>query len=174
MAALVGTIAVLFMVPSSLEVYLTLLSIMFLFTFGILFFSVLRIRRTIKSIAYAFPNEKLISVHFFNFPTWTVLVLADTALSWTVIRMGDVDKFSSVDAELTYAKLYFWDGVVTNIQVIFAFWMELFLLYLIWRSTNDNVTERYGVKDLILGRKVPVIVFIKNKSLLQKIVTNEL
>ena len=88
--------------------------------------------------------------------------------------MGDVDKFSSVDAELTYAKLYFWDGVVTNIQVLFAFWMELFLLYLIWRSTNDNVTERYGVKDLILGRKVPVIVFIKNKSLLQKIVTNEL
>ena len=173
-AALVGTIAVLFMVPSSLEVYLALLSIMFLFTFGILFFSVVRIRKTIKSIAYAFPNEKLIKIHFCNFPTWTVLVLADTALAYSLLRMGDVDQFSSDDAKLTYAKLYFWDGVVTNIQVVFAFWMELFLLYLIWRSTNDNVTERYGVKDLILGRKVPVIVFIKNKSLLQKIVTNEL
>ena len=47
-------------------------------------------------------------------------------------------------------------------------------MYLIYRSTKDHITERFGVKDLILGRKVPLIVFIKNKSLLQKIVMNEL
>ena len=42
------------------------------------------------------------------------------------------------------------------------------------KSTNNEEVERYGTKDLVLGRKVPMIVFIKNKNLLKKIYFNEL
>ena len=137
-AALVGTLSVLFLLPHYLTFYLILLSSMLLFTFGILFFSVVRMRKTIKSIAYAFPNERLITIHFINFPTWTILVLADTALNLSLLSMGKVNEFSSDEEKLRFKKIYFWDGVVSNIQVLFAFWLEIFLLYLILRSTNDT------------------------------------
>ena len=64
--------------------------------------------------------------------------------------------------------------IVTNLQIPFNLWLGLFLLYLILKSTENNDYDRYGVQDLVLGHKVPPIVFIKNRSLLKKIVTNEL
>ena len=39
-----------------------------LFIYLILFGSVCRMRATIKSLAYSFPNEHLMCIHFINFP----------------------------------------------------------------------------------------------------------
>ena len=64
--------------------------------------------------------------------------------------------------------------IVTNIQTPFSCWLGLWLLYLILKSTSESNLDRFGVRDLVLGRKVPPIVFIKNRSLLKQIVTNEL
>ena len=76
--------------------------------------------------------------------------------------------------EITHAKVLFSSLVITNFQIPFNFYLGLWLLYLILKSTDNNVIDRYGVQDLVLGHKVPPIVFIKNKSLLKKIITNEL
>ena len=62
-------------------IFTTLLPSLLIFTCFILLYSVLRIRITIKEIAYAFPNEKLMCVHLINFVVWSVLVVLQTALS---------------------------------------------------------------------------------------------
>ena len=62
-------------------IFTTLLPSLLIFTCFILLYSVLRIRSTIKEIAYAFPNEKLMCVHLINFVVWSVLVVLQTALS---------------------------------------------------------------------------------------------
>ena len=64
--------------------------------------------------------------------------------------------------------------VTTNIQIPFNFWLGLWLLYLILKSTDSNELDRYGIQDLVLGHKVPPIVFIKNKSLLKNIISHQL
>ena len=84
-AVLVGIMASLLLSPDYLTFYLVLLPIMFVFTFGILFYSVVRMRKTIKSIAYAFPNERLMIIHFINFPFWSALVVTDTVLAILLI-----------------------------------------------------------------------------------------
>ena len=71
-------------------------------------------------------------------------------------------------------KILFASEVVTNIQIPFSCWLGIWLLYLILKSTAESDLDRYGVRDLVLGRKVPPIVFIKNRSLLKQIVTNDL
>ena len=71
-------------------------------------------------------------------------------------------------------KIMYASSVITNIQVPFSFWLGVWLLYLILKSTTVSNLEKYGVQDLVLGRKVPPIVFIKNRSLLKDIVTNDL
>ena len=63
---------------------------------------------------------------------------------------------------------------MTNLQVFYCFWVGFFILFLILKSTNTDEVERHGIKDLVLGRKVPMLVFIKNKSLLKKIYANEM
>ena len=37
-------------------------------------------RKTVKSVAYAFPNEKLMFIHFVNFPIWIFLIPSETVL----------------------------------------------------------------------------------------------
>ena len=71
-------------------------------------------------------------------------------------------------------KVLFSSMLITNVQIPFSCWLGLWLLYLIMKSTASNELDRYGVQDLVLGHKVPPIVFIKNKSLLKEIMTNEL
>ena len=57
------------------------------------------------------------------------------------------------------------------LQDIFAFYLSMFFLYLILLSTKESDKK---VVDPVLGRKVPLIVFIKNKNLLKKVATEEI
>ena len=81
-----------FLFPRTLPVrwaYETLLPAMLIFTCFILLYSVLKIRRTIKEIAYAFPNEKLMCVHLINFVVWSVLVILQTILSILAVNLEE-------------------------------------------------------------------------------------
>ena len=74
-----------------------------IFTCFILLYSVLRIRSTIKEIAYAFPNEKLMILHFVNFVVWSVLVVFQTGLSIAAMNIEDkVDPDVPSQDELIY------------------------------------------------------------------------
>ena len=57
------------------------------------------------------------------------------------------------------------------LQDIFAFYLSMFFLYLILLSTKESDKK---VIDPVLGRKVPLIVFIKNRNLLKKVATEEI
>ena len=54
---------------------------------------------------------------------------------------------------------------------MFALYVAIFLLILIMISTKE---EMKTATDVVLGRKVPLIVFIKNKGLLKQIMTDNL
>ena len=56
-------------------------------------------------------------------------------------------------------------------QDLFAFYLSMFFLYLILVSTKISEQK---VVDPVLGRKVPLIVFIKNRNLLKKVATEEI
>ena len=63
--------------------------------------------------------------------------------------------------------------VIKNMEVIVTFWVGFFIVFLIFKSTNKESIKRNGVTDPVLNRKVPMMVFLKNKSLVKKIYTSE-
>ena len=76
--------------------------------------------------------------------------------------------------KLTHNKILFSSLFITNVQIPFYTWLSLWLLYLILKSTASETIDNFGVKDLVLGHKVPPIVFVKNQKLLKQIVTSEI
>ena len=78
--ASVTTICVFYVFDNYYEYYNAFYPFLLTIIYLILFYSVYQMRKTIKSIAYAFPNEKLMCVHFINFPIWIVLITSETVL----------------------------------------------------------------------------------------------
>ena len=172
--AAINSIAYLYPKSDARFVFDLLVPTLLIFTCFILLYSVLRMRATIKKIAYAFPNEKLMLVHIINFLVWCILV-------GVVIGLGIADRKTSKDvvsgvhnnAMLSYFKLAWWAQLFIFIQNLFALYVAMFLLFLILTSTKEEEQQNQP-QDVVLGHKVPLIVFIKNKSMLKNIVTNEL
>ena len=115
--------------------YLSLTPILLIFCFFVLFYSVFRMRKTIKSIKFAFPNEKLMIIHFVNFPIWLVIISLESFLTIIVLNMnGKVannDEISETMLKLT--KIMFLERVMASIQTFFCFWMGFFVLFLIFK-----------------------------------------
>ena len=110
-------------------------------------------RRTINSIQYAFPNEKLMNIHFVNFPIWTILVIMATSLGAASDSMdSNIGSDEVSEAALKLWKVEFSTMVFTNVQAAFGAWIQFFILFLIFKSTKTDQIEKYGVKDLILDR----------------------
>ena len=80
----------------------------------------------------------------------------------------------NADQKITHNKILFSSLFITNVQIPFFTWLSLWLLYLILKSTASEEVDNFGVKDLVLGHKVPPIVFVKNQKLLKQIVTSEI
>ena len=150
--------------------YVALMTFIYLILFG----SVCSMRGTIKSLAYSFPNERLMCIHFVNFPIWILLSSIDTVLGMMAHTIASQTEPLDTDEKLKMLKITYAKAVVTNIQVPFSFWLGVWLLYLILKSTTMNDLDKSGVQDVVLGRKVPPIVFIKNRSLLKEILANDL
>ena len=73
--------------------YVALMTFIYLILFG----SVCRMRSTIKSLAYSFPNERLMCIHFVNFPIWILLSTADTVLGMIVNSMANQEEPLDLD-----------------------------------------------------------------------------
>ena len=96
------------------NMYVILMPIIDLFTLSILVISVIRIRRTIKSVKSAFPNDRLIIVHFINLTIW--IILASTAIVWNDQAMHLHAANPSTDADkIRLAKKIFWVGVIESV-----------------------------------------------------------
>ena len=171
---LVGTISVCYVFDRTYSYYNTFYPILLTLIFTILFAAVLNMRATMLSIAYAFPNERLMCIHFINFPVWIILIIAETVLGVISLNMDSKMSTATPEQELKHVKILYSSLMFSNIQIPFNLWLGLWLLFLILKSTSSDDLSRYGIKDLILGHKVPPIVFIKNRSLLRQIVTSEL
>ena len=170
----VSVLCFCYVMPGFYELYQIFYPIVLLFIFSMLLYAGLGIHRTIKQVARAFPNEKLICVHFINFVLWLTLIIAETVLG-TISDFMDNRIDSLTDQQkLTHVKILYSSLIFTNIQIPFVFWLSLWLLYLILKSTASRAVESYGVRDLVLGHKVPPIVFVKNQKLLKQIVASEI
>ena len=75
-----ATISIFYVSADSYKYYNGIFPILLALIFSILFVSVCQIRSTIKSIAYSFPNERLMCIHFINFPIWIILIAVETVL----------------------------------------------------------------------------------------------
>ena len=62
--------------------------------------------------------------------------------------------------------------IVQMFQFIFDTYVSVFLIFVIYKFSADDETEE--VHDMILGKKVHAVVFIKNQKLLQDAIKNEL
>ena len=76
----IGTISVCYVSDDYYNYYDKSYPILLTIIFAILFGSVISMRATMKSIEYAFPNERLMSIHFINFPIWIGLISVETVL----------------------------------------------------------------------------------------------
>ena len=61
---------------------------------------------------------------------------------------------------------------VQIIMFIFDTYVSIFLVFVIYKFSAEDVVEE--VDDLILGKKVHAVVFMKNQKLLQDAIKNEL
>ena len=75
-----ATISIFYVSADSYKYYNGIFPFLLALIFSILFVSVCQIRSTIKSIAYSFPNERLLCIHFINFPIWIILIAVETVL----------------------------------------------------------------------------------------------
>ena len=62
-------------------------------------------------------------------------------------------------------KLMYIYWINCNITDIFTFWMDLFLIFLLVRFTREKFSM---LKDRVLDRNVPNIVFINNTKLIKE------
>ena len=122
---------------------------------SLVIYAVCQIRLVIKSIEYALPNHKLMSIIFINYLMFAVFCFTCSVLELVYFREikknGDVDTVESL--KIAYALLIF-----RLISQTFAHYAAIFLVVLIlWFTRERQLAE---VQDSLLGKKVPKIVFI--------------
>ena len=111
----VSVICFFYVADGFYEYYQFSYPLVLLFIFSVLLYAVLGIRKTIKTVAHAFPNERLICIHFFNFVLWLVLIFAETVLG-TISDIMDLKLDSlTLDQRLTHVKILYSSLVFTNI-----------------------------------------------------------
>ena len=123
-----------------IEIYNTAVySSVMLLNMLILAWSVLKIRKTIKSLKNGFPNEKLIKIHLIN------SCLATLSFFLSIIFLILVEKTGQTDYVIN-----FFNVLVSLIAFAFQLYMDSFLLYVIQRFTRREI--RKSETDKVLGR----------------------
>ena len=74
--------------------------------------------------------------------------------------------------ELSNLKLTFFEHLLGVLQVTFATYMDIFLLYLVCRFAKEN--KNVEARDPILRKRVPNIVFLQNQKLLAEAMRGQL
>ena len=80
-----------------------------------------------------------------------------------ILEDSDVDYYSP---KMVFAmKLQYAYWIEECVADVFILYMDLFLIYLIFRFTRHD--QQHLMNDTVLGRSVPSIVFINNQKLLK-------
>lgn len=140
-----------------------------LFSGFVLIYSVFSIRKMIRRIEHALPNERLVILHMVNFLLFILFELFLMSLSFASATMNQID---TPEEQLTLLKLEFAGTSVGLFNTVYSTYMEIFLLYLIMVFTRER--QNLEMTDTVLGKKVPSIVFIQNQKLLKDTIKNEL
>ena len=107
----------------------------------ILAYSVIKIRRMIKRLHNAFPNECFIAVHVINSFIYAVLYLIlGIMLIIQNDKLEEISEYEQPPPELSLQllKIFFYYELVYMMTLVFQIYMDGFLLYLILRFTNTN------------------------------------
>ena len=108
-----------------------------------------------------FPNEAFIRVHLANTFVYAVLYLtfgfisiadSETELEFVTKEMPESKDF------LTLMKMRFFYDLIFILICVFSIYMDLFLLYLVYRFTKVSLQTKN--RDLVLEKDVPSILFI--------------
>ena len=105
----------------------------------ILAYSVWCIRQTIQTLLHVFPNESFIGVHLANSFAYAILYLILGAMAIKRRRLNKRIGFNpGHELILKYIKINFYYDLIFIIIIIFSVYMDLFLLYLVFRFTKRS------------------------------------
>ena len=122
----------------------------------------------IQGLDHAYPKERLIHVKVISFFTYTVIMLSGYGMLLFIAMSGNVETQESYLNLLKFSYLYFMVSITCN---LFTCYIVILMLYIIVQITSKEVNTE--LKDTILGRRVPQIVYINNLRLLKKSVERE-
>ena len=102
----------------------------------VLFISLAKIAKTIKSVQNAFPNENFVWINWWNLIIFTLLnlILFVMKMLQEVMTNSD-DNVIDSDYEKTYWRMELSSLVFFVVQYTFALYMDLFLFYLVLKFT---------------------------------------
>ena len=103
-------------------------------------------RRAIANGGFAKTNDVLVMVHAVNFIVWCLLETTETIL------------FNTTQGENPHYSLKVAFGLVEQLIYVYETYINCFLVYLISRFAVEN--KNAEVRDPILGKKVPNLVFL--------------
>ena len=147
--------------------YLILDFVMYSVSSTIFLYALFHIRRTIKALEDAFPNEWFMLIHAINFIVFILISLITFILSMMYARA--LSDETSDEQLLRRLRLQKWCLVANNIQLPFQAYFDLFVLYLILRNT-----KRHGCAEGNMnGKNVQNIVFLKNRQYLRDVLQHE-
>ena len=95
-----------------------------------------RIRSTIRSIRIAQSNEKLALIHFLNIVIYTVLAFCVRIFEWKSNTYSKLSEHLENQYNYFYYRVIF--GYFLISQNAFALYLDLFVLYLILKFTNEK------------------------------------
>ena len=123
------------------------------------------IRKSILAYSDLKPNQTLVNVHVFNSIAFAFLSLTQVWIhAWALQIEKDPDFQTSSEKRVLSAKLTYFYWLNRSVTDVFNTWMDLFLIYLLFRFTRE---KQKMIKEHVLGRDVPSIVFINNQRLIK-------
>ena len=141
------------------------MGVLLLFTSSIFLYSIYTIWGLIQGIDHAYSNERLILVKGISFFTYALLMLAGYSMLVYIASSHAVETRRSYLNLLKFSYLYFLVSIICN---LFTSYTVFLMLYTVVRTAGRDVNIE--LRDSILGRRIPQIVFIQNLRLLKKAV----
>ena len=141
------------------------MGVLLLFTSFVFLYAIYTIWDLIQGIGHAYPNERFILVKGIIFFTYTVLMLVGYGMLIYIASSRAVETRKSYLNLLKFSCLYFLISITCN---LFTSYTVFFMLYMLVKITGREAN--FELKDTILGRKIPQVVYINNLRLLKSAV----
>ena len=140
----------------------------------VLIYSVCSIRDTVDKAGRSLPNQRFLRAHFILFILAGFLQFFAYLAMAASLYYAKKYEFSKDDGtQETNYRLNTSNSIIICISGLFNLIVAAFVLWLILGYMNSD-SQSHGIKDTVLNRKVPNIVYILNKKMLKDVVMDEL